>query len=127
LNYILINIKKGRLLKITIAKQIYHLTYRELANRKDILEITILYLSLIILNKPIIAIIDSTYFKTRILKNLKHISIKLHSIYDSNKLIFIMVIASKEEIADSIMLKPSVKKVIKFLNISKIIGDSAYS
>ena len=93
----------------------------------NILETTILYLASIILNEPIIAIIDSTYFKTRILKNLKHISIKLHSIYDSNKLIFIMVIASKEEIADSIMLKPSVKKVIKFLNISKIIGDSAYS
>ena len=34
--------KEGRLLKITIAKQIYHLTYRELANRKDILETTIL-------------------------------------------------------------------------------------
>jgi hypothetical protein len=52
LNYILIRIKKGRQLKITIskalillvAKQIYHLTYRELANRKDILEPLGIYL-----------------------------------------------------------------------------------
>ena len=38
-----------------------------------------------------------------------------------------MAIASKGEISDSIMLKPLIKKVIKFLNIYKIIGDSAYS
>jgi hypothetical protein len=38
-----------------------------------------------------------------------------------------MAIASKEEISDSIMLKPLMKKVIKFLSIYKIIGDSAYS
>jgi transposase len=62
LEIFLIRIKKGRSLKITIfkalilliSKQIFHLTYRELANRKDILETNILYLASIILNEPII-------------------------------------------------------------------------
>jgi hypothetical protein len=92
LNYILISIKKRKTTKnynlkvsiLLVAKQIYHLTHRELATRKDILETLGLY----------------GIHYTTIQKSIKRLPI---------------------------MLKLLVKKVIKFLNIYKIIGDSAYS
>ncbi|MEM3290976.1 MAG: transposase [Candidatus Micrarchaeaceae archaeon] len=101
----------------------------------SLLEAVILSLASAVVKQPITAAIDSTGFGTHILVSevramkeiLEHAHVKLHVLYDAERLVFLMAAATSGDIADSTVLMSLVGAVIDAVTIARMLGDPAYS
>ena len=101
----------------------------------SLLEVAILNLAVAVVKQPITAAIDSTGFGIHVLVRevramrevLEHANIKLHALYDAERLVFLMAAVTEGDAADSPMLKPLLEAVIDAVAIAKLLADPAYS
>ena len=116
---------------------IHYTTIQKAVRRLPIglLEAAILSLALAVVKEPITAAIDSTGFGTHVLVKeiramrevLEHVSVKLHALYDAERLVFLTAAVTGGEAADSPMLKPLLEAVIGAVAIARLLADPAYS